>query len=89
MNLVKLLATKNQTVDDITQIYYGLNHHCRCGCGGTYVKKTDPEFKEFLDNIQDDDFDIGDYEEIGHEHGYLNIPEGFIEDNMCYCLYFD
>ena len=27
-------------LDQISQIYLGKNHYCRCGCGGTYVSTS-------------------------------------------------
>jgi hypothetical protein len=30
----------NMTVSDISQVYLGKRHHCRCGCGGTYTSTS-------------------------------------------------
>jgi len=38
------MITKEQfltaQLKDISQVYLGKNHHCRCGCGGKYTATT-------------------------------------------------
>lgn len=81
--LAKLLAKAGWTEESIKKVYYGRDHHCRCGCGGDYFEAGTDRFKKELDKLREEFSDDGI--EID-ERGFINIPdpEG---DDMCWCLY--
>lgn len=51
MNLNELLQKHGRTVADVTKIYSGLEHCCRCGCGGKYFEPGDRGFARALNAI--------------------------------------
>jgi len=88
----------NVTIKDISQVYSGKNHHCRCGCGGDYVAtsymvKPRSEVNDSLvakrlakaKRIIESNVKI-DGEEIGYNETYINIPIG---KNRALTFYFD
>lgn len=89
MKLAELLEKNNKSIDGITKIYHGKNRWCRCGCGGKYFEKGEKGFTRALNELQKDSFVPGDYEEIDVQNVYVNIPQGYEEENRCYCLYFN
>jgi len=87
MNLDEILKLVNWKQSDITRLYYGKSHCCRCGCGGTYHDRGTPGFKRYINQLlrgvelahpfQKDDIDAG---------CYVNIDLAFTNDR-CICLY--
>lgn len=51
MKLEKILAPAGWTIDSITRIYSGLDHCCRCGCGGKYHERGTIGFKRILNKL--------------------------------------
>lgn len=51
MKLDEILALAGWSVDSITKIYSGLDHCCRCGCGGTYHERGTVGFKRILNKL--------------------------------------
>ena len=51
MKLDEILKPAGWTVDSIVKIYSGLDHCCRCGCGGKYYKRGSVEFKRILNKL--------------------------------------
>ena len=92
------------TPDNVHRIYSGLDHCCRCGCGGKYYDKGSVGFKRILSKLI-----AGKVEPypantpryvIGGGHNEQIIEEGLDfggdylnipiaeTSNKCYCLYF-
>jgi len=72
-------------VDDITTIYYGKDHACRCGCCGTYCDDVSKGFKLRIAKLQKGVLVEG---EVVAEDNHINIPLAYTDDK-CYCLYND
>lgn len=51
MKLDQILTPAGWKVDDIKKIYSGLDHCCRCGCGGTYHERGTIGFKRILNKL--------------------------------------
>jgi len=83
----------NATLNQISQVYSGKDHHCRCGCGGEYVATS------FMEEPRSDVNDslvakrlargkrlveLGAIVEYGDI--YVNIETG---DNKALTFYFD
>ena len=51
MKLDDILKPVGWTTDSIVQIYSGLDHCCRCGCGGTYHQRGTIGFKRILNKL--------------------------------------
>ena len=51
MKLDAILAPAGWTADSITRIYSGLDHCCRCGCGGKYHDRGTVGFKRILNKL--------------------------------------
>ena len=71
--------------EKVTQIYLGKDRHCRCGCGGEYVKPGENKFNvrierfaKMWENYQAKEDDISG--------SYLNISYG---RNRAITVYFD
>jgi len=75
-----------------TKIYYGKDHHCRCGCGGRYAKRGERTFKTYVTKLKKA-IEGGLVRDPDTEHfatdGFVNIPVGERCLDRCYCLYFD
>lgn len=91
------MITKEQflsaTLDQISQVYSGKNHHCRCGCGGEYVATS------FMDEPRSDINDslvakrlargkrlVESYAVVEYGDTYVNIETG---ENKALTFYFD
>lgn len=86
MTISEILATNNRSLKDVTKIYRGLDHHCRCGCGGKYHSVDSRGFKIAITKMSKSDFEPVAEVEIGPN--YINIPYDYDKD-LCYCIYFD
>lgn len=94
MDLIAELALHNLKIADISRLYVGKNHWCRCGCGGNYHEKDTPGFKRAISRLMkpetvplstaDDSIDF----RMGTQEAYMNIPLAN-RTNRCICLYFD
>jgi len=83
----------NCTIKDISQVYVGKDHHCRCGCGGDYVATSymigsrsdinDSLVKKRLERAKRLVKSGAEYQ---LEDTYINIVVG---DNKALTLYFD
>lgn len=51
MTLDCILAPAGWKPEDITKIYSGLDHCCRCGCGGKYYDRGTIGFKRILNKL--------------------------------------
>ena len=51
MTLDEILKPAGWTIDSIKRIYSGLDHCCRCGCGGTYHDQGTIGFKRILNKL--------------------------------------
>lgn len=89
MTLNEILKANGRKLEDITQIYRGKDHWCRCGCGGTYFERNRPEdargFKRAINQMNKPDFETWDVE-VGDT--YINIPYD-ADNDKCFCVYFD
>lgn len=75
---------------EIDQIYHGLDHHCRCGCGGNYFKKGDKGFTRAINTMSSNLFFCYDDEVRICQSGetiWANIPY-YHRTDKCYCIYF-
>jgi hypothetical protein len=83
----------NVTLNQVSQIYVGKDHCCRCGCGGTYVSTS------FMKDARSDVNDSLAQRRLNKAHklvregafaeyegSYANIVSG---DNRAICIYFD
>lgn len=50
--LTNELMKIGKKISDITSIYHGRDHQCRCGCSGTYYSPDDSEFITILGKIE-------------------------------------
>lgn len=71
---------------EITEIYRGRDHACRCGCCGKYYTPEDKNFKRLVNEINKNDAYYLTDNRIGET--YINIPYDK-ERDMCFCVYFD
>ena len=83
----ELLGQVGKKEEDIEEIYHGLDHWCRCGCGGNYFGHKDKGFRRAINAMKKDDFVTINVEKDPYGNQYLNIPEAN-KDNKCYCIYF-
>ena len=90
-NLNETLAKAGWTEDDITRIYHGGDHVCRCGCAGRYFDRGSHGFtralnalkKGFMTESAGDKVHVTGYghDEVQTSEGidirtdYINIPE--------------
>ncbi len=51
MKLEDIIKPAGWTIDSITRIYSGLDHCCRCGCGGKYHERGTRGFKIILNKL--------------------------------------
>ena len=91
--------------EDVKRIYSGLDHCCRCGCGGTYYDKGSTGFKRILNKLvagEVEPYKAGEFRfVVGGGHRENIIEEGLDfggsylnipianTSNECYCLYFE
>ena len=80
-----ILKEANREEKDITRVYHGLDHWCRCGCGGRYFDKGERGFTRALNAMKKADFKTDNVEQ---GETWINIPEA-LKDNNCYCIYFN
>lgn len=87
MKLDEILKLNNWNESDITRIYYGKSHTCRCGCHGTYHERGSRGFTKAINALKRGVLvmpiskdDVGD--------NYININIEYTNDK-CYCLYND
>ena len=84
---------------NINLIYSGLDHHCRCGCGGTYYyidKTPSPVIRRILTRaLKFFKMNESECEMCIHLDNdgdwWLNIPTSFTThygEGRCYCIYF-
>ena len=83
--LDEILERAKWKVDDITRIYYGKDHACRCGCMGKYHEKGSKYFKTCLTKLANGVFAEGVIEYLDNN---INIPICGSNDK-CYCIYND
>lgn len=83
-------TTFGKTFGNISKIYHGKDHWCRCGCGGKYFYPGSRGFARALNTLKRGIRTFKD--KVVYFNGeiatYLNVPEADRE-NKCYCLYFD
>ena len=69
LDLNAVLAEIGKTPADIKKIYHGLDHCCRCGCGGKYFYRDKPEdkhgFTRAMNKLLSGKFEV---REKGEEH---------------------
>lgn len=81
---------------EIVKVYFGKDHWCRCGCGGSYYYYQESGYSKAMQaafqrcnsmrsssKLVQNDFHMSEPE--GKTAGYINIPLGH---NKCYCIYF-
>lgn len=49
MDISKLIAPKQ--ISQITRLYYGTDHACRCGCRGSYFEPGSRGFKLHMNKL--------------------------------------
>lgn len=105
MDLNSYLSKIGKTVDDVQKIYHGLDHCCRCGCGGNYFDRGSRGFTRAMNKMLSAEFkplevgmDVhtrdGRYlQSTGVEiDGVFNVYVNIPYNGMtdkCYCLYFE
>ena len=80
----KRINTKNIDFSKAEKIYFGLDRHCRCGCGGDYYYKNTEGWNYVVRTIQR--LGIVNCDTDYENKVYVNIPLG---DNMAYTIYFE
>lgn len=106
MTLQQMLDSVHSTYkpEDVRRIYSGLDHCCRCGCGGKYHEKGEIGFKRILNKLiagEVEPYPAGAVRHVqGGGHNENIIEEGLDygqkylnipiagTSNKCYCLYF-
>ena len=89
MNLGEILKARGKSVEDVKQIYYGLDNHCRCGCGGKYADEGTPLFKRYLTKLASSEAQGPiQWSPPARGAGWVNIPTNRAADK-CFCLYFE
>ena len=83
MDITKLIAPNR--LDQITRLYYGTDHACRCGCCGNYFEPGDRGFKMHMNKLARLAEPAG---EVESDDVYVNIPTDADRDK-CVCLYFN
>ena len=88
ITLQDVLAKANWSESDITKVYVGKSHACRCGCCGDYFKRGEPEFEEALNKLREGIDPVHEFgpDDIGPN--YVNVDTDEAEDT-CICLYND
>jgi len=84
MTLNEVLKKFNRTAEEITDVYHGRDHACRCGCCGNYFKPGERGFTRAINRMNKDDFECFNLE-AGTT--YINIPYDW-DNDKCYCVYF-
>lgn len=82
-----ILKEANREEKDITKVYHGKDHWCRCGCGGNYFDKGERGFTRAM-NLMKKGYPKFSTSNVEAGPNYINIPDDGA-DNMCYCIYFD
>ncbi len=90
MNKIKFLQSE---ISNISQVYLGKDHCCRCGCGGTYTATS------YMENPRSDVDDalvskrlkrakklVSEGAEVAYGSTYVNISTG---ENRALTFYFD
>ena len=88
INLIDILKKANWTEADITKVYVGKSHECRCGCCGDYFKKGEPGFAEAISQLKAGVEPWHDFGEDDIGPNYINVDLDEDEDT-CICLYND
>ena len=88
ITLQDVLAKANWSESDITKVYVGKSHCCRCGCQGDYFKRGESEFEKALNELRKGIDLVHDFgpDDIGSN--YINVDTDEVEDT-CICLYND
>ena len=93
--LEELLSKLGVSESQITEIYSGKDHDCRCGCKGTYTKPEYRSYKRILNALKKTFIDNTvrtlevEYSDLSDGSvDYINIPNGDAYKDHCYCLYF-
>lgn len=88
INLKNILDKVGWSKSDITKIYVGRSHDCRCGCCGDYFYKGSSGFDEVIAELEDGVNPAHDWcdEDVGVN--YVNVDLAGTDD-QCYCLYND
>jgi len=89
MKTIKLIKLNN-----ISEIYVGLNKNCRCGCGGTYITTSYHKTKSKLSNDTEaqnklnlaKELALKKDSQIDYEDTYINIGYG---NNQAITIYLD
>ena len=68
----------------ITKIYYGLDNHCRCGCGGYYADRGEKYFDVLIKKAKKLIYDDSKLVTIGDNN--INIS---LDNNKAITLYND
>lgn len=89
----QIIAFYGLDLSQLTRIYSGKNHCCRCGCGGRYFEKSDKSFQSVLarlERMMRDNCKDSEEADCGRDGagGWVNIPYGHPRSNKCYCLFF-
>ena len=84
MDISKLIAPKQ--ISQITSLYYGTDHACRCGCSGSYFEPGSRGFKLHMNTLARLAEPAGKVE--SEDDVYVNIPTDADRDK-CVCLYFN
>ena len=84
MDISKLIAPKQ--ISQITRLYYGTDHACRCGCCGSYFEPGSRGFKLHMNKLARLAEPAGKVE--SEDDVPVNIPTDADRDK-CVCLYFN
>lgn len=85
--LDEILKLNGWNESDITKIYYGKSHCCRCGCRGTYHERGSRGFTKAMNALKRGVLAMPtSKDDVGSN--YINIDLEYTNDK-CYCLYND
>ncbi len=74
-----------ETIDwsKVTQIYYGKDAWCRCGCGGSYAEPNTPIFTRYKNAIEK--LDSHSVVDTDKDDNYINFS---LPNGKAYTVYF-
>ena len=90
MTLEEILNLADWVESDITKVYVGKSHVCRCGCCGDYFYKGSEEFDKVISDLKDGVHLIHDFTDSDLGVNYINIDtDDTTDEGECVCLYND
>jgi len=84
-NFEKTVEAAGKKVEDVTKIYRGKDHACRCGCRGHYYERGTEGFERIIKAMNKA---VLAEEEIEVYDNFINVPFD-IKNDKCFTIYFN